>query len=99
MLLMDSGYNQSSQFTGELAMIAISLAEAKNRLSELLVKVENGEEISVTRRGRPVARIVPIRKQTLPERSRQIAEAFARLKQMKFDMDGDIKAIARKGAD
>lgn len=32
--------------------------EAKNRLSELLDAVENGEEITITRRGRPVARLV-----------------------------------------
>jgi prevent-host-death family protein len=80
-------------------MTAISLAEAKNRLSELLTRVESGEEISVTRRGRPVVRIVPIQKQTSLDRSKQIAEAFAQLKRMKFDMDGDIKRIARAGAD
>jgi prevent-host-death family protein len=80
-------------------MTAISLAEAKNRLSELLTRVESGEEISVTRRGRPVVRIVPIQKQTPLDRSKQIAEAFAQLKRMKFDMDGDIKRIARAGAD
>lgn len=32
--------------------------EAKNRLSELLDAVENGEEITITRRGKPVARLV-----------------------------------------
>lgn len=33
--------------------------EAKNRFSELLVRAERGEEVIVTRRGKPVARIVP----------------------------------------
>ncbi len=33
--------------------------EAKNRLSELLQLVENGEEITITKHGRPVARLVP----------------------------------------
>jgi len=32
--------------------------EAKNRLSELLELVENGEEILITRHGKPVARLV-----------------------------------------
>ena len=32
--------------------------EAKNRLSELLDKVERGEEIVITRNGIPVARLV-----------------------------------------
>ncbi|MGH9604384.1 MAG: type II toxin-antitoxin system Phd/YefM family antitoxin [Terracidiphilus sp.] len=33
--------------------------EAKNTLGALLDRVENGEEIVITRHGRPVARLVP----------------------------------------
>lgn len=33
--------------------------EAKNRLSELLDLVEAGEEVVITRHGKPVARMVP----------------------------------------
>ncbi len=33
--------------------------EAKNKLSELLERAEKGEEIVITRRGKPVARLVP----------------------------------------
>ena len=33
--------------------------EAKNKLSALLDRVEKGEEIVITRHGRPVARLVP----------------------------------------
>jgi prevent-host-death family protein len=33
--------------------------EAKNRFSELLDRVERGEEVVITRRGKPVARLVP----------------------------------------
>ncbi len=36
-----------------------ALFEAKNRLSELIDRVEAGEEITITRRGTPVARLVP----------------------------------------
>jgi len=32
--------------------------EAKNKLSELLERAERGEEIVITRRGRPVAKLV-----------------------------------------
>lgn len=32
--------------------------EAKNRLSELLDMVERGEEVTITRHGKPVARLV-----------------------------------------
>ena len=37
----------------------IALFEAKNRLSELIHRVEAGEEIAITRRGKVVARLVP----------------------------------------
>jgi len=36
--------------------------QAKTHLAELLEKVEAGEEITITRHGTPVARLVPIKK-------------------------------------
>jgi prevent-host-death family protein len=39
-------------------MQRIGAFEAKNRLSELLDLVENGQEVVITRHGRPVARLV-----------------------------------------
>ena len=41
-------------------MQAVSLADAKARLSELIDRVEAGESIDITRRGRSVARLVAI---------------------------------------
>ena len=38
-------------------MLTVSLVDAKARLSELLDKVESGEEIVITRYGKPVAHI------------------------------------------
>lgn len=43
----------------------INVAEAKAKLSELLARVEAGEEITIARAGKPIARLVP---QTAPER-------------------------------
>ena len=37
----------------------IGAFEAKNKLGMLLDRVENGEEIVITRHGKPVARLVP----------------------------------------
>ncbi|MBV9063665.1 MAG: type II toxin-antitoxin system Phd/YefM family antitoxin [Alphaproteobacteria bacterium] len=37
----------------------ISIAEAKAHLSELLDRVEAGQTVRITRRGKPVARLVP----------------------------------------
>jgi len=40
-------------------MHTVGVFEAKNRLTALLDEVEAGREVLITRRGRPVARLVP----------------------------------------
>ena len=42
-------------------MSTFNVHEAKTRLSELLARVEAGEEVVLARAGRPVARLVRIR--------------------------------------
>ena len=44
-------------FTEELAMISVSVGEAKNQLPKLLHFVEEGDEVEVTRHGKVVAYI------------------------------------------
>ena len=39
--------------------ISVGASEAKVKLSELLDKVEHGEQIVITRHGKPIARLVP----------------------------------------
>ncbi len=41
----------------------VSTAEAKNRLPELIRAMEGGEQVIITRHGRPVAEITPPRVQ------------------------------------
>lgn len=41
-------------------MTEIGAFEAKNKLSALLERVARGDEIVITRRGRPIAKLVPI---------------------------------------
>lgn len=42
-------------------MEAVNLAEAKARLSELIGRAEAGEDVQISRRGRPVVRLVPVK--------------------------------------
>jgi prevent-host-death family protein len=42
-------------------MRAVSLADAKARLSELVDRAERGESVCITRRGKPVAQLTPIK--------------------------------------
>ena len=51
-------------------MDEIGAFDAKNKLSALLDKVERGEEIVITRRGRPVAKLVPLARGHDVERAR-----------------------------
>lgn len=46
----------------------VNTHEAKTRLSELLRRVEAGEEIIIGRAGRPVARLMPYRAEREPRR-------------------------------
>lgn len=41
-------------------MVDIPLAEAKARLSELVERVAAGDEIVITKRGKPVVRLSPV---------------------------------------
>ncbi len=60
-------------------MDEVGAFDAKNRLSELLDKVERGEEITITRRGKPVAKLVPVQGDT--ERQRRSREAMRQLRE------------------
>lgn len=44
-------------------METVAVFEAKSRLSQILAAVEDGEEFTVTKRGEPIARIIPYRRQ------------------------------------
>lgn len=47
-------------------MTEFSVAEAKARLSELLDRVERGEELVITRRGKPVAKLSGVKRKLEP---------------------------------
>jgi prevent-host-death family protein len=76
---------------------SVSAREANQQFSRILRDVEAGAEILVTRRGRPVARIVPAQpsreRQLTPEQEAAHARSMARLRKGwdlgggKFDRD------------
>jgi prevent-host-death family protein len=41
-------------------MMQVNIHEAKTHLSRLLTRVESGEEITIAKAGKPVARLVPV---------------------------------------
>jgi prevent-host-death family protein len=63
----------------------ISVSDAKGRLTQLVKRAEHGEEVILTRRGREIARLVPIAaarssasRRALMEKLRASASAKAR---------------------
>jgi antitoxin (DNA-binding transcriptional repressor) of toxin-antitoxin stability system len=57
-------------------MLTVNLAQAKAHLSELLDKVEAGEEVVITRHGRPVAHM----RQAIPPKKPLDLEELAALR-------------------
>jgi prevent-host-death family protein len=51
-----------------------SISDAKNQLSALIKQVQGGEPITITDRGVPVARLVPIRVSGIPARALGLAQ-------------------------
>jgi prevent-host-death family protein len=58
-------------------MAEVGAFEAKTHLSHLLDQVERGETITITRHGKPVARLIPIAGSSRDERRRAIAQLKA----------------------
>lgn len=78
----------------------IGAFEAKNTLGSLLDRVENGEEIVITRHGKPVARLVPNNVRIGREQAQaaldRIRERARRLGSGKFDWE-EVKALRDEG--
>ena len=71
-------------------MREVGTLEARNSLSALLKRVEKGEEITITRHGKPIARLVPaVPKPRDIEKAREAARQIRELrKHVKPDTDG-----------
>ena len=55
-------------------MATVGILEAKRRLSELAERVARGEQVVITRRGVPVARVMPPDAPSTRHQARELAE-------------------------
>jgi prevent-host-death family protein len=60
-------------------MHTVGVLEAKTKLAALLDEVEEGGEVTITRRGKPVARLVPAAASFDREEARRAAEGLKAL--------------------
>jgi len=73
--------------------VKFGVLEAKNRFSELIAAAERGEEVIVTKRGEPVARIVSEKGAANLRRSREAAWAeIDRIREAAFSRNGRVVA-------
>jgi len=63
-----------------VAMREVGAFEAKSRLGQLLDRVEAGEEVVITRRGKAVARLVPPASAFDRERSRRAVQRIREIR-------------------
>lgn len=59
-------------------MSSVGAFEAKTKLAELLDKVERGETVTITRRGKAVAQLVPVTTEEEQTRLRNLIEEIKR---------------------
>ena len=59
----------------------VGVYDARTHFSELLERVESGEEITITKHGTPVARLVPVKKQFTAAERRAAIERIKKLGQ------------------
>ena len=71
--------------------------EAKTHLSELLDRVEAGEEVTITRHGSPVAQLVPVRKKSSREERRAAISSIRSLAAQNTLGEIKIKDLVAEG--
>lgn len=76
-------------------MNTVSISELKARLSAFLDIVREGDEVLVTDRGRPIARLMPVRQAEQEEGRREMLLRSGRLRGPTTVLDGDFFHRAR----
>jgi prevent-host-death family protein len=80
-------------------MKEVAVYEAKTRLSELLAEVEQGEQVTITRHGRPIARLVAATARRAGSQRQQVAATLAALAAERIQLEGSVKEWVSEGRD
>jgi prevent-host-death family protein len=71
--------------------------DAKTRFSEILERVAGGEEFTITRHGSPVAKLVPVKKQTTVKERRMAIERMQKASERRTLGGLKIKDLINEG--
>lgn len=84
-------------------MKEVAIYEAKTRLSELVLSVEAGEQVTITRRGQAVARLVGMGspKRGASNQKQRVAQVFdaLRLRRKTVNLDLPLRQAIEQGRD
>jgi prevent-host-death family protein len=79
-LVADQSIQISKIHTMDIAPdFTIGAYDARTHFSELLARVEKGDEITITRHGTPIACLVPIQRRSTPEQRRAAIDAMRQM--------------------
>jgi prevent-host-death family protein len=70
----------------------VPVSEFKDRASEFIAAAERGEEIVITRHGKPAARLLAVRSDST-ERRHRVGEALERLAQLRAKMRAEGRTV------
>ena len=77
----------------------VGIYEAKSKLSQLVEKAEAGEEVILTRRGRPVAKIVTVAPASRRRRAALLREIHALSRRVRIPRSISIREAHSEGRD
>jgi len=77
--------------------LTIGAYEARTHFSELLARVEEGDAITITRHGTPIAQLVPIQRRTTPDQRRATIAAVRDLAKQQSLGGLKIKDLVAEG--
>ncbi len=77
----------------------VGIYEAKSKLSQLVEKAEAGEEVILTRRGRPVAKIVNLAPASKRNRTALLREIHALARRVRIPRKLSVRELVAEGRD
>ena len=77
----------------------VGVYEAKSKLSDLIERVRKGAEVTITRHGEPIAKLVPVKPADAVARARLLREISALARRVRIPRSVSIRKLIAQGRD